>query len=62
MAGLDDLAKDTVTGMVFLSLVAVVAVLVLHFEGRLGDLSTELLLAYVIDMLLYGIYKVLKSR
>jgi Flp pilus assembly protein protease CpaA len=62
MAGLDDLAKDTIVNMVVLSLVTVVAVLILHFEGELGNLSTELLLMFIIDTMLYGIYKVLKSR
>jgi len=62
MAGLDALAKDTVTNMVVLSLVTVVPVLILYFEGKLGGLTTELILMYVIDMLLYGVYKVLKSR
>jgi len=62
MAGLDDLAKDTITNMVVLSPVAVIAVLILYFEGKLGGLATELILMYVIDVLLYGVYKVLKSR
>jgi Flp pilus assembly protein protease CpaA len=62
MAGLDDLAKDTITNMVVLSLVMIVAVLILYFEGELGRLTTELVLMYVIDVLLYGVYKVLKSR
>jgi len=61
MAGLDDLAKDTIFSMVFISLFTVIAVLTLHFAGGLGDLTTELVIAYVIEVLLYGILRVLKS-
>jgi uncharacterized MAPEG superfamily protein len=61
MAGLDDLAKDTIFSMVFISLFTVIAVLTLHFAGELGDLTTELVLAYIIEVLLYGILRVLKS-
>jgi uncharacterized MAPEG superfamily protein len=61
MAGLDDLAKDTIFSTVFISLFTVIVVLTLHFAGELGDLTTELVIVYIIEVLLYGILRVLKS-
>jgi hypothetical protein len=57
----DEITKGTIREMVAFTIIPIITVLVLYFEGKLGGLTTELILMYVIDVLLYGVYKVLKS-
>jgi len=59
---IDELKKELIQLLLIFILIPTIIVLFGHFEGMLGDLSTEVILALLIIELFYGIHKILKLK